>query len=332
MEVKNTLQKQDESPKTFTSWLGQPSVSASLMNSLKSEKAVTKFTSNLLSVVSTNPALQTCDFPSIVSAGVLANSLDMSLSPSLGFAYLLPFNDTKNNRTVATFVLGYRGYIQLAIRSDAYRKINVMEIKAGELIKYDPLYEEIEIKLIEDDEVREATPTIGYYAMIELTNGFRKIIYWSWAKMLTHADRYSKAFSKDETKVKTKFGEVTKVSYSDYIQGKYDTSKEWLYSSYWYKDFDGMAKKTLIRQIISKWGIMSTEFKNAFEADTIRIENNENNIDFSASFEATQRAIEEDFFIEPETGEIIKDASEKKAGKKEKTTETVTAETFFDGN
>lgn len=146
-----------------------------------------------------------------------------------------------------------KGYIQLAIRSGQYRKINVLPIKEGELVSFDPMTEEIEVNLIEDDELREQTPTMGYYAMFEYTNGFRKAMYWSYKKMLDHADKYSKAFSKK--------------SYEDLKAGKIPQSEMWKYSSFYYKDFDSMAMKNMLRQLISKWGIMSIEMQQAIEYD-----------------------------------------------------------------
>ena len=119
--------------------------------------------------------------------------------------------------------------------------------------------EEIEINLIDDDDVRDVTPTVGYYAMFELVNGFRKAIYWSKKKMLNHADKYSAAFSKEATN-----GKYPKVSFADYESGNFDPNTAWLYSSFWYKDFDGMAFKTMLRNLISKWGIMSVELQSAY--------------------------------------------------------------------
>lgn len=131
-----------------------------------------------------------------------------------------------------------KGYIQLAIRSGQYKKINVLAIKEGELDYFDPLNEDIKVSLMIDKwDEREAAPTIGYYAMFELTNGFRKAIYWSKAKMEAHALKYSKGYA-------------AKKGYT-----------------FWEKDFDGMAYKTMLRQLISKWGIMSIEMQNAFDND-----------------------------------------------------------------
>ena len=137
-----------------------------------------------------------------------------------------------------------------------------MALKEGELIRYDPLEEEIEVRLIEDEEEREKAPTAGYFAMFEYSNGFKKTLYWSRKKMISHADRYSAAFSAEATT-----GRYPKVSFADYEAGKYPKGDEWLYSSFWYKDFDAMAIKTMLRQIISKWGIMSIDMQDAIQKD-----------------------------------------------------------------
>lgn len=226
-----------------------------------------RFVSSIVSAVQANPALQECSNTSIVSAALLGESLNLSPSPQLGQYYMVPYKNNKTESVEAQFQLGYKGYIQLAIRSGQYKKLNVLAIKEGELVRFDPLDEEIEVHLIEDEEVREETPTIGYYAMFEYTNGFRKAMYWSKRKMLTHADKYSKAFSIDASTLKTRFGAKTKVSFADFEAGNYPKEDEWMYSSFWYKDFDGMAYKTMLRQLISKWGIMSIEMQSAIDKD-----------------------------------------------------------------
>ena len=199
-----------------------------------------RFITAIVSAVNTNPALQQCTNSSILSGALLGESLKLSPSPQLGHYYLVPYND-KNKGMVAQFQLGYKGYIQLAIRSGQYKKLNVVPIKEGELIKYDPLNEEIEVRLIEDEEVREQTPTAGYFATFEYINGFRKTLYWSKQKMESHALRYSQGYKSD------------KRNNTQY--------------TFWSKDFDGMACKTMLRQLISKWGIMGIEFQKAYESD-----------------------------------------------------------------
>ncbi len=264
MAVSNSLQK-SQKRLGIGSYLTGDAVKQRI-NQVIGGKDGQRFISAVVSAVQTNPGLQECTNQSILSAALLGESLKLSPSPQLGQYYMVPFNDKERGK-VAQFQLGYKGYIQLAIRSGQYKKLNVLAIKDGELVKFDPLNEEIEVKLIEDEEQREAATTIGYYAMFEYTNGFRKAIYWSRNKMLTHADKYSQAFSKDGGTVKTKYGEKKKVSYADYLAGNYDPKDAWMYSSFWYKDFDGMAYKTMLRQLISKWGIMSIDMASAIDAD-----------------------------------------------------------------
>lgn len=226
-------------------------------NTLGDPERAKRFVAAISSAVATNPALQECEPGTVLSGALLGESLNLSPSPQLGQYYLVPFKkkDRQGNviSTSATFVMGYRGMIQLALRSGQYKKLNVISIKEGELVKFDPLNEEIEVNLIEDEDVREKTPTIGYYAMFEYLNGFRKCLYWSAEKMLNHADRYSQAFNKND--------------YKRYISGKIPEKDMWRYSSFWYKDFEGMAYKTLLRQLISKWGIMSLDIVSAVEND-----------------------------------------------------------------
>lgn len=264
MAVNNSLQK-SQKRLGIGSYLTGDAVKQRI-NQVIGGKDGQRFISAVVSAVQTNPALQECTNQSILSAALLGESLKLSPSPQLGQYYMVPFNDKERGK-VAQFQLGYKGYIQLAIRSGQYKKLNVLAIKAGELVKFDPLNEEIEVKLIEDEEQREAAETIGYYAMFEYTNGFRKAIYWSKKKMLAHADKYSQAFSANGGTVKTRYGEKTKVSYSDYVTGNFDPKDAWMYSSFWYKDFDGMAYKTMLRQLISKWGIMSIDMQSAIDAD-----------------------------------------------------------------
>lgn len=208
----------------------------------------TRFIASISSAVATNTDLQQCDAGTILSGALLGESLNLSPSPQLGQYYLVPFNKKvkgvdgdESYIKVAQFQLGYKGYIQLAIRSGQYKKLNVLAIKKGELIKYDPLNEEIEVNLMEDEEERENAETIGYYAMFEYTNGFRKSLYWSKSKMEKHALKYSKGYS----------------AHKGY--------------TFWEKDFDGMAYKTMLRQLISKWGIMSIDMQQAVEKDMTAI-------------------------------------------------------------
>lgn len=221
----------------FTAYLSKDAVKNQI-NSILGGAEGTKFIASIVSAVNTNPALQECTNNSILAGALLGASLKLSPSPQLGQYYLVPYNDTKQSAKVAQFQIGYKGYIQLAIRSGQYKKINVLAIKEGELEYFDPLNEDIKVNLMVDKwDEREAAPTIGYYAMFELTNGFRKAMYWSKAQMENHAITYSKGY-------KAKRG-----------------------YTFWEKNFDAMAYKTMLRQLISKWGIMSIDLQNAFESD-----------------------------------------------------------------
>ena len=167
MAVQNNLVKAKANQKLgFTSYLTQDAVKEQI-NKVVGGKNGTRFIASIVSAVNTNPALSECTNQSILSGALLGESLNLSPSPQLGQYYLVPFND-KTKGKVAQFQLGYKGYIQLAIRSGQYKKLNVIAIKEGELINYDPLNEEIEVKLIDDEETREQTETIGYYAMLNI--------------------------------------------------------------------------------------------------------------------------------------------------------------------
>lgn len=280
MAVNNTLVKQEERKQLpFSVAIQGKGYQNLINNTLRDPAVVNRFIASITSAVSTNAELQKCEPGSILSAALLGESLKLSPSPHLGYYYMIPFKqkeklDKQGNviqpeSTKAQFILGYRGYIQLAIRSGQYKKLNVRAIKQGELISFDPLEEEIKVNMVQDEFQREQLPTIGYYASFELINGFKKTIYWSKEKMLAHADRYSQAFSAYGTT-----GRYPKVSYDDYVAGKYDPKDEWKYSSFWYKDFDGMSCKTLLRQLLSKWGIMSIEIQNAIQNDMAVINSN----------------------------------------------------------
>lgn len=284
MAVSNSLTKTNQ--KTFSNFLMGDAIKKKINETVGGANGQ-RFITSILSAVSTNPSLQECEHSSIISAAFLGEALKLSPSPQLGQYYLVPFNKKSYDANgkeikikVAQFQLGYKGYIQLAERTGTYRTINVLAIKEGELIKYDPLNETIEVNLIEDDEIREQTPTVGYYAMFEYLNGFRKTMYWSKKKMLSHADTYSSAFSKE--------------AYQKIQEGKIPQKDLWKYSSFWYKDFDGMAYKTMLRQLISKWGIMSIEMQEAYTKDMaeIKMDGDYNYIENSEDTEVTGTVIE----------------------------------------
>lgn len=257
MAVNNSLTRKKGNTGIAT-YLTQEAVKNQINNVIGGKNGQ-RFISAVVSAVNNNPALQECTNQSILSGALLGESLNLSPSPQLGQYYLVPFND-KNKGKVAQFQLGYKGYIQLAIRSGQYKKLNVIAIKEGELIRFDPLNEEIEVRLIDDEEEREKAPTQGYYAMFEYVNGFKKAIYWSRTKMEAHAMKYSKGYQ-------------AKKGYT-----------------FWEKDFDGMAYKTMLRQLISKWGIMSIDMISAMDADmaVINEDGTKNYVDNETEYTITE--------------------------------------------
>lgn len=255
MSVNNSLAKKPVKM-GLTAYLSQDAVKKQI-NNVVGGKNGTRFISSIVSAAQATPALQECTNPSILSAALLGEALNLSPSPQLGQFYMVPFDNRKKGCKEAQFQIGYKGYIQLAERSGYYKKLNVLAIKEGELIRYDPLDEEIEVELIDDDVIREETPAMGYYAMFEYENGFRKTMYWSKKKMMAHAEKYSPAFSRN--------GGAKTLELLE--QGKIPEKDLWKYSSFWFKDFDGMALKTMLRQLISKWGIMSIDLQKAIDKD-----------------------------------------------------------------
>lgn len=233
-------------------------------NTLGDPVRAARFAANITSAVAVNPTLQECDAGTILAGALLGESLLLQPSPQLGQFYLVPFESkAKRDRQgnvikpaclKAQFVLGYKGYIQLALRAGQYKRLNVLEVKSGELGGWDPFEERFhEMHFIEDFEKRAAMPTVGYIAHFEYINGFQKTLYWTADQMMSHADKYSPAFSA--------------AAYKKLLNGEIPQNELWKYSSFWYKDFDGMAKKTMLRQLISKWGIMTAEMTMAYERD-----------------------------------------------------------------
>ena len=258
-------------------------------NTLGDPERSRRFVAAITSAVAVNPMLQDCTPGTILAGGLLGESLNLSPSPQLGQYYLVPFENRlkdKDGKTIwltdeqgkkltdsngkwiaasekrAQFVLGYKGYIQLAIRSGQYKDMDVVEIHEGEYLGKNAETGKPMFKFIEDDDERENSPVIGYLAYFEYLNGFKKTMYWSKTKMMNHADQYSPAFSAE--------------AYKRFMNGEVPENERWKYSSYWYKDFDGMAKKTMLRQLISKWGIMSIEMQQGYVNDSKFIQMDDN--------------------------------------------------------
>ncbi len=244
-------------------------------NTLSDPQRAKRFIASITSAVAVNGVLQECESGSILAGALLGESLNLSPSPQLGQFYLVPFDvkqrdangkiiyqvddngkPTKTALTIkkAQFVLGYKGYIQLALRSGYYKDLDVMEIKEGEYLGKDSNTGKPRFNFVEDDDDREKLPVIGYMAFFEYLNGFRKIIYWSKQKMQKHADTYSPAYSL--------------AAHQRIERGEVPDNEMWKYSSFWYKNFDEMAKKTMLRQLISRWGVMSLELQTVYDKDS----------------------------------------------------------------
>lgn len=218
------------------------------------------FTTSLLSVVNTNPVLQDCPPESIIKAAITAASMKLPIDPNLGFAYIIPYNNkikTKELRTkadgstfevtvetwqnVAQFQLGYKGFIQLAQRSGQFKRINSSDVREGEYIGTDRRSGEVEFDFIADDKERNKAKVIGYLGYFRLNNGFEKELYMTVEELTAHAKKYSKNYA------------------------KYGTGL-------WKDQFDVMAKKTVLKLLISKYGALSTSLQQAIRADQASID------------------------------------------------------------
>lgn len=222
--------------KLFNETLSNPRTQSYLESVLATKK--NSFVNNISSLVANNATLQACQPLSVIYAGIKATALDLPLDPNLGFAYVIPYANRKSGITEAQFQIGYKGFIQLAIRSGKYRTINVTEIKAGELKDFDLLAGEMKFEALP---AREKLPTVGYAAFIRLTNGFEKTIYMTKEEVEAHAYEYSQTY-------------------------KADKDKGWA-SSQWSKHFDAMARKTVLKRLLSGFGVLSVEMQQAITAD-----------------------------------------------------------------
>ena len=194
------------------------------------------FVSNMVALVSSNKALSECDPSTIMFSCLKATALGLAIDPSLGLAWVLPYRDNKNNTTVATFQLGAKAYTQLALRTAQYKKINVRDVRDGEIVGEDFVSGEMQFKKLEKD--REKAPIVGYVAMFELINGFSKQLYMSIEEIDAHAKRFSQTYRKG-------------------------------YGLWADKDMrPKMAEKTVLKLLLSKWGVLSVEMEQAIKSDS----------------------------------------------------------------
>lgn len=211
-----------------------------ISSTLGDKEIARKFVADISSVVAQNPSIQQCDANSIIVSGLVAQSLNLPLSSSLGFAYIVPFNTyskaTKSYVKMAQFQIGWKGLVQLAIRTGQYKTIGVREIHEGEYKGMNKFGED-EFAFSHDYDNK---PIIGYYAYLETTQGFEKTLYWSIEKIKAHGQKYSKTFENGQ----------------------------------WNTNFDAMARKTVLKQLISKWGVMSADLNTAVKYDQAVIKDN----------------------------------------------------------
>lgn len=197
-----------------------------------------QFISSMVTMINDDPYMMEVfrDNPiSIIKAGLRAAAYDLPIDPALGQAYIVPFRN--KGKMEATFIIGYKGLYQLAVRTGVYKKINVVDVRDRELLNYDRLTEEAEFRWMDDEEERQKTPIAGYCAYFELTNGMRKCIYRTTQQINCHEKKFRK--------------------------GNYQ-------SKGWRDNWEAMASKTVLRELLGKWGLLSINYQTADPA-TLKI-------------------------------------------------------------
>lgn len=197
------------------------------------DKKAPQFLSSLLNLYNGDQNIQAAEPMSIVSSAMVAATLDLPIDKNLGYAWIVPFYDSKKGHKAAQFQLGYKGYIQLALRTGQYKGINVIPVHEGELVKWNRLTEEIELDL----EAATSEKVIGYCGYFKLINGFEKTVYWTRDEIEAHRIKHNKA--KDKKSL----------------------------NNVWRSDYDAMAMKTVLRNMLGKWGILSIEMQTAVAED-----------------------------------------------------------------
>lgn len=220
----------------FTGILNHQSMQKYLLETLGDKKQ--EFVANITTLVSNDVKLQECEAKSVIFSALKATALDLPLDPNLGMAYVIPFKNTKKGIKEAQFQIGYKGFTQLAMRSGQFKTINVRDVREGEIVGEDFISGEMQFKRIEG---REDKPIIGYVAYFRLINGFEKMSYWRVEELVKHAEKYSQSYS----------------SKDEYVRK----------NSNWSTNFDGMAEKTVIKLLLSKYAPLSIQMQSAIKAD-----------------------------------------------------------------
>lgn len=208
-------------------------------DTLGDPKVAIRFVADVSTLVANSTGLQSCDPKTVLSAALTAQSLDLPLSPTLGFSYIIPYKNTKRDADgteyqvyEATFQAGWRAWVQLAIRTGAYKKIGVKPVHEGEVKGQDEFGDDIVVF----DHKYDNKPIVGYYAYFELVTGFKKTLYWTKEQCEKHGKKYSPEYRAKGT-------------------GK------------WKEMFDEMSLKTVLKQLLSKWGITSVQLQTMIQAD-----------------------------------------------------------------
>ncbi len=190
-------------------------------------KKAAGFISSVISATKANPKLLQCEPGTVISSAVIAATLDLPIQPSLGFAAIVPYNTEVEgqSKSVAQFQMMYRGYIQLGMRTGQYKTMNVCEVYEGELVSENRFTGEY----IFDATKKSSDKVIGYAAYFKMINGFEKCVYWTNEKIHAHAKEYSKTY--------------------EHKNGR------------WNKDFGSMASKTVLKNLLSKYGILSVDMQ-----------------------------------------------------------------------
>lgn len=218
--------------KAFNTFIANPRTQDYLTTVLAEKKA--SFVNNITALVSNNAALQVCKPDTLMFASLKATALDLPLDQNLGFAYVLPYKDNKSGVTSAQFQMGYKGFVQLALRTGQFKTLNATDVREGELLDEDFVTGELTFKRAEN---RESLPVIGYVAYFKLLNGFEKYLYMTSAEMKAHALRFSQTYKRG-------------------------------YGLWADKEmFDSMAKKTVLKLLLSKYAPLSVEMRDAIKAD-----------------------------------------------------------------
>lgn len=197
-------------------------------------KRAPQFISSLVSLVNADKNMQQCFYEapmSVIQCGLKCAAFDLPIDQNLGYAYIVPFKN--GGKSTATFILGWKGMHQLALRTGAYKTINVVDIREGELKSYNRLTEEAEIDFIEDDDEREKAKVVGYLGYYRLINGAEKTVYMTVKQIENHEKKFRK--------------------------GNY-------MGKGWRDDWDAMARKTVYRRLIGKWGVMSIDYQSHGDA------------------------------------------------------------------